>query len=105
MGTNEGDQGLDNKRETHGLTKFYKKFLYCILSLSRTWTTSEETEIFLLKIFLKALCDASDAFRQMADIKYQLEDTVKHNFLDPITDFQNNELKDFNVKRIFFIFD
>jgi len=33
----------------------------------------------------------------MADVKYQLEDTVKHNFLDPITDFQNNELKDFNV--------
>lgn len=49
--------------------------------------------------FGKALCDAADAFRQMADIKYQLEDTVKHNFLDPITDFQNNELKDFNGHR------
>ncbi|KAL7078192.1 hypothetical protein ACQ4LE_002050 [Meloidogyne hapla] len=49
--------------------------------------------------FGKALCDAADAFRQLADIKYQLEDTVKHNFLDPITDFQNNELKDFNGHR------
>uniref|UniRef100_A0A915LQR0 BAR domain-containing protein n=1 Tax=Meloidogyne javanica TaxID=6303 RepID=A0A915LQR0_MELJA len=49
--------------------------------------------------FGKALCDAADSFRQMADIKYQLEDTVKHNFLDPITDFQNNELKDFNGHR------
>jgi hypothetical protein len=26
-----------------------------------------------------------------------LEDNVKHNFLDPISDFQTNELKDFNV--------
>uniref|UniRef100_A0A183BUZ3 hydroxyacylglutathione hydrolase n=1 Tax=Globodera pallida TaxID=36090 RepID=A0A183BUZ3_GLOPA len=49
--------------------------------------------------FGKALCDAADAFRQMADVKYQLEDNVKHNFLDPISDFQNNELKDFNAHR------
>jgi len=46
-----------------------------------------------------ALCDASDAFRQMADIKYQLEDVVKHNFLDPITHLQTNELKDVNHHR------
>jgi len=44
-----------------------------------------------------ALCDAADSFRQMADIKYQLEDNVKHNFLDPITHLQTNELKDVNV--------
>ncbi|KAI1728765.1 BAR domain-containing protein [Ditylenchus destructor] len=42
----------------------------------------------------KSLCDAADAYRQMADIKYQLEDVVKHNFLDPITHLQANELKD-----------
>lgn len=47
--------------------------------------------------FFQALIDSGDAFRQMADVKYQLEDNVKHNFLDPISDFQNNELKDFNV--------
>ncbi|KAI6182963.1 BMA-UNC-57, isoform d [Aphelenchoides bicaudatus] len=47
----------------------------------------------------KALVDASEAFRQMADIKYQLEDVVKHNFLDPITHLQNNELKDVNAHR------
>jgi endophilin-A len=45
----------------------------------------------------KSLNDTSEAFRQMADIKYQLEDVVKHNFLDPITHLQNNELKDVNV--------
>jgi endophilin-A len=47
----------------------------------------------------KALIDTSEAFRQMADIKYQLEDVVKHNFLDPITHLQNNELKDVNHHR------
>lgn len=50
--------------------------------------------------FGKALLDTSEAFRQMADIKYQLEDVVKHNFLDPITHLQNNELKDVNVRRL-----
>lgn len=44
-----------------------------------------------------ALVDASEAYRQMADIKYQLEDVVKHNFLDPIQHMQANELKDVNV--------
>lgn len=46
----------------------------------------------------KSLCDAADAYRQMADIKYQLEDVVKHNFLDPITHLQANELKDVIVR-------
>jgi len=47
----------------------------------------------------KSLIDSSEAFRQMADIKYQLEDVVKHNFLDPITHLQTNELKDVNHHR------
>ena len=42
----------------------------------------------------KALKDCAESYRQMADIKYQLEDVVKHNFLDPITHLQNNELKE-----------
>lgn len=33
----------------------------------------------------------------MADIKYQMEDNVKQNFLDPLTHLQNNELKEVNV--------
>uniref|UniRef100_A0AC34QI39 Uncharacterized protein n=1 Tax=Panagrolaimus sp. JU765 TaxID=591449 RepID=A0AC34QI39_9BILA len=42
----------------------------------------------------KALKDCSEAYRQMADIKYQMEDQVKHTFLDPITHLQNTELKE-----------
>ncbi|CAI5437639.1 unnamed protein product [Caenorhabditis angaria] len=47
----------------------------------------------------KALNDSAEAYRQMADIKYQMEDNVKQNFLDPLTHLQNNELKDVNHHR------
>ncbi|CAB3407406.1 unnamed protein product [Caenorhabditis bovis] len=47
----------------------------------------------------KALTDAAEAYRQMADIKYQMEDNVKQNFLDPLIHLQNNELKDVNHHR------
>uniref|UniRef100_A0AC35UAU2 SH3 domain-containing GRB2-like protein n=1 Tax=Rhabditophanes sp. KR3021 TaxID=114890 RepID=A0AC35UAU2_9BILA len=46
-----------------------------------------------------ALNDCSEAYRAMADIKYQLEDNVKHNFLDPIAHLQSNELKEVNHHR------
>lgn len=51
----------------------------------------------------KALRDCSEAYRQMADVKYQMEDQVKHTFLDPITHLQNSELKDVNVSYICFM--
>ncbi|VDK77086.1 unnamed protein product [Litomosoides sigmodontis] len=47
----------------------------------------------------KALIDASEAYRQLADIKYQMEDNVKHNFLDPLTHLQQNDLKVVNYHR------
>uniref|UniRef100_A0A8R1DN73 Endophilin-A n=1 Tax=Caenorhabditis japonica TaxID=281687 RepID=A0A8R1DN73_CAEJA len=47
----------------------------------------------------KSLNDAAEVYRQMADIKYQMEDNVKQNFLDPLMHLQNNELKDVNHHR------
>ncbi|KAF8367985.1 unc-57 [Pristionchus pacificus] len=47
----------------------------------------------------KALVDSGEAYRQCADIKYQMEDTIKRNFVDPLTHMQNNELKDVNHHR------
>ncbi|GMT29112.1 hypothetical protein PFISCL1PPCAC_20409 [Pristionchus fissidentatus] len=47
----------------------------------------------------KALVDSGEAYRQCADIKYQMEDTIKRNFIDPLTHLQNNELKDVNHHR------
>ncbi|CAI4225300.1 unnamed protein product [Auanema sp. JU1783] len=47
----------------------------------------------------KALVDCSETFRQMADVKYQMEDNLKQNFIDPLTHLQNNELKEVNHHR------
>ncbi|EFO21715.1 BAR domain-containing protein [Loa loa] len=47
----------------------------------------------------KALIDASEAYRQLADIKYQMEDSVKHNFLDPLAHLQQTDLKEVNYHR------
>ncbi|CAG9533350.1 unnamed protein product [Cercopithifilaria johnstoni] len=47
----------------------------------------------------KALIDASEAYRQLADIKYQMEDNVKHNFLDPLAHLQQTDLKEVNHLR------
>uniref|UniRef100_A0A914W1E0 Uncharacterized protein n=1 Tax=Plectus sambesii TaxID=2011161 RepID=A0A914W1E0_9BILA len=44
--------------------------------------------------FGKALVDASESFKQMADIKYALEDAVKQSFLDPMAHLLNSDLKD-----------
>lgn len=46
--------------------------------------------------------DASEVYRQMADIKYQLEDCVKHNFLDPLAHLLQTDLKEVNVSFYFF---
>lgn len=48
----------------------------------------------------QSLGDCAEAYRQMADIKYQMEDSVKQNFLDPLAHLQNNELKDVMVRLI-----
>ncbi|PAA77859.1 hypothetical protein BOX15_Mlig012184g1 [Macrostomum lignano] len=44
----------------------------------------------------EALIDSGEAYKQMAEIKYSLEDSVKQNFLDPFTAMQNRDLKEIN---------
>ncbi len=38
-----------------------------------------------------------EALREMAEIKYALEDNVKQNFLEPLTHMQSKDLKDVMV--------
>ncbi|XP_077556499.1 SH3 domain containing GRB2 like, endophilin-A isoform X4 [Haemaphysalis longicornis] len=44
--------------------------------------------------FGQSLLEAGEALKQLADIKYALEDNVKQNFLEPLTQLQNKDLKD-----------
>ncbi|PAA79736.1 hypothetical protein BOX15_Mlig008239g2 [Macrostomum lignano] len=46
-----------------------------------------------------ALVDGGEAYKQMAEIKYSLEDNVKQNFLDPFTSLQHREIKEINHHR------
>lgn len=38
-----------------------------------------------------------ESLRQMAGIKYALEDNIKQNFLDPLSQIKDNDLKDVMV--------
>lgn len=42
----------------------------------------------------QALTEAGDALKQIADVKYSLDNNVKQNFLDPLNHLQNNDLKE-----------
>ena len=41
-----------------------------------------------------ALGDVGESLRQMAGIKYALEDNIKQNFLDPLTQLKENDIKE-----------
>lgn len=43
------------------------------------------------------LQEAGEVFKQLAEHKYALEDNVKQNFLGPLSDLQNKDLKEVNV--------
>ncbi|XP_029653882.2 endophilin-A, partial [Octopus sinensis] len=46
--------------------------------------------------FGACLGEAGEAFKDLADIKYALEDNVKQNFLDPLNQLANKDLKEVN---------
>lgn len=49
--------------------------------------------------FGDCLVEAGESFKQLADYKYSLEDTVKQNFLEPFTHLQNKDIKEVNHHR------
>jgi len=51
----------------------------------------------LCSISGKALIEAGETFKQLADIKYSLEDSVRQNFLEPLQNLQTKDLKEVNV--------
>ncbi|XP_041370645.1 endophilin-A2-like isoform X2 [Gigantopelta aegis] len=49
--------------------------------------------------FGQALVEAGDTYRHLAEIKYNLEDNVKQNFLEPLTQLQMKDIKEVNHHR------
>ncbi|XP_053972026.1 endophilin-A isoform X5 [Hylaeus anthracinus] len=45
-------------------------------------------------IFAQALIEMGEAMKQMADVKYSLDDTIKQNFLEPLHHLQTKDLKE-----------
>ena len=46
----------------------------------------------------KALMETGESYREMADVKYSLEDNVKQNFIEPLLHLQTKDLKEVNVR-------
>ncbi|KAK3929227.1 Endophilin-A [Frankliniella fusca] len=45
-------------------------------------------------VFAQALVEMGESLRQMADIKYSLDDNIKQNFLEPLHHLQTKDLKE-----------
>ena len=41
--------------------------------------------------------ETGETYKQMADMKYLMEDAVKQNFTEPLLHMQNKDLKEVNV--------
>lgn len=48
-------------------------------------------------ITAQALVEMGDTLKQMADVKYALDDNVKQNFLEPLHQLQMKDLKEVMV--------
>lgn len=44
------------------------------------------------------MSEAGESYRQLAEVKYSLEDNVKQNFIEPLQQLQAKELKEVNVR-------
>jgi endophilin-A len=50
-------------------------------------------------VFGQALTETGEGYKQLADFKYVLEDAVKQNFLEPLQQLGNKDLKEVNHHR------
>lgn len=69
--------------------------------------TGRTTSLFSLHLFLffffinflaQALIEMGEAMKQMADVKYSLDDNIKQNFLEPLHHLQTKDLKEVMVR-------
>lgn len=50
----------------------------------------------------ESLIEMGESLRQMADVKYSLDDNIKQNFLEPLHHLQTKDLKEVMVGLISF---
>lgn len=58
---------------------------------------------FIPLLSAQSLLEMGESMKQMADIKYSLDDNIKQNFLEPLHQLQNKDLKEVMVIMIYFI--
>ena len=46
----------------------------------------------------QALTQCGESYRQLAEVKYSLEDTVRQNFIQPLLHLQSKDLSEVNVR-------
>lgn len=54
-----------------------------------------------MSILADALVEMGESLRQMADVKYSLDDNIKQNFLEPLHHLQTKDLKEVMVSILF----
>ena len=52
---------------------------------------------YLFYLIGQSLVESGESFKHLAEIKYNLEDNVRQNFIEPLTQTQNKDLKEVNV--------
>lgn len=50
-------------------------------------------------LFGQGLVETGESYKQMAEVKYSMEDAVKQNFIEPLLHLQNKDLKEVNHHR------
>ena len=87
------------------LTVYFRKLLLLVGAcensmyyLQNIVCSKQRVFIMFLSVFTgRALIEAGESYKQLAEIKYSVEDNVKQNFLEPLQNLQNKDLKEVNV--------
>ena len=70
--------------------------MICVLHFPATKTEQKHCGLSLCPVGC-ALLDMGEAMRQMADVKDSLDINVKQNFIDPVQNLQDKDLKEITV--------
>lgn len=58
---------------------------------------------FVLLSLADSLIEMGEVLRQMADVKYSLDDNIKQNFLEPLHHLQTKDLKEVMVRCLYLL--